>query len=513
MNQILLRAGTATLADWRAILAGATLALDPAARAGVDAAAAVIDRVVAEGKVAYGITTGFGKLSRVRIDAADLARLQVNLVRSHAVGVGAPLSDEVVRLIMALKIASLSRGHSGVRWAVIETLALMLERDVLPIIPSKGSVGASGDLAPLAHLAAVLIGEGRAHTPRGEMPGAAAMAAAGIAPVVLGPKEGLALLNGTQVSTALALAGLFALEKIFAGALVTGAMSTDAARGSDGPFDARIQAVRGHRGQHNVACHLRGLLAGSAIRESHRHGDDRVQDPYSLRCQPQVMGAVLDLMVNAAATLEIEADAATDNPLVFAEEGEILSGGNFHAEPVAFAADILALAATEIANLAERRIALLVDPAMSSLPAFLTPAPGVNSGLMIAQVTAAALAAETKQRATPASIDTIPTSANQEDHVSMATHAARRLTEMAENVAAVIGIEAVAAAQGIDLRAPLATSPRLAAAKDALRKEVAPLHEDRWLADDLAAGASLVADGTLARAAGLDPTLEGLTAS
>jgi histidine ammonia-lyase len=491
--------GAVPLAAWKAVLEGAALTLDTSARAAVEAGAEAVARVIAAGETVYGVNTGFGKLAAVRIAGEDLATLQRNLILSHACGVGPDLPAPIVRLILALKAASLGRGASGVRWAVVEMLEAMRARGVLPRIPRQGSVGASGDLAPLAHLAAVMIGEGEA------LPGVAAqraLAEAGLVPLSLAPKEGLALINGTQVSTALALAGLFAAEGVFRAALVIGALSVDALRGSDTPFDPRIHALRGHAGQAAVAEALRALLRGSAIRESHRHGDPRVQDPYSLRCQPQVMGAVLDLLRAAARTLAIEANAVTDNPLVVAG-GEILSGGNFHAEPVAFAADQIALALAEIGNLSERRIALLVDPAMSGLPAFLAREPGLHSGLMIAQVTAAALAAENKQRAAPAAIDTIPTSANQEDHVSMATHAAARLLEMAENAAAILGIEALCAAEALEHRRPLSSSAPLEAAHAALRARIPPLLADRFLAPDLAAAAELVRSGALVVAAGI----------
>ncbi|MBV9221502.1 MAG: histidine ammonia-lyase, partial [Methylobacteriaceae bacterium] len=419
------------LAGWREIHAGAGVALDPGSREAVEQGSATVAAILARDEAVYGINTGFGKLAQTRIRNEDVATLQRNLVLSHAAGVGPPLPRAIVRLAIALKIASLARGHSGVRFELIEALLALPRHDIVPVIPSQGSVGASGDLAPLAHLSAALIGEGDVIFRGVHMTAAEALHWIGLNQVVLGPKEGLALLNGTQVSTALALSGLFAMERVFAAALVAGAMTLDAIEGSDTPYDERIHALRGHAGQRRVAAALRGLAVGSAIRESHR-GCAKVQDPYSLRCQPQVMGAVLDLMDQAGRTLEIEANSVSDNPLVFPEDDCVLSGGNFHAEPVAFAADQLALGLAEIGNLSERRIALLIDPAMSGLPAFLTPQPGLNSGFMIAQVTAAALAAENKQRAQPASIDTIPTSANQEDHVSMATHGARRLGEMAE---------------------------------------------------------------------------------
>jgi histidine ammonia-lyase len=405
---------------------------------------------------------------------------------------------------MALKLASLAQGASGVRWSTVAHLARCLERGLVPVVPGQGSVGASGDLAPLAHMTAALLGVGEILLDVERLPAAAALARAGLAPLALAPKEGLAFLNGTQVSTALALAGLFEAERVFQSALVTGALATDAARGSDGPFDLRIHALRRHRGQIEVAASLRALMHGSAIRASHLVGDDRVQDPYCLRCQPQVMGAVLDLLRQAAATLADEANGVSDNPLVFAESGEVISGGNFHAEPVAFAADMIAMALCEIGSLSERRIAMLVDPALSGLPAFLTPEPGLNSGFMIPQVTAAALVSENKQRAYPASVDSIPTSANQEDHVSMATHGARRLLAMAVNAAHVVGIELLAAAQGCDFHAPLRSSERLERARARLRDEVPPLAGDRHLAPDIAHATALVASGALAHAAGPD---------
>ncbi|WP_207481655.1 histidine ammonia-lyase [Arenibaculum pallidiluteum] len=508
---VTLRPGAMELRAWRAAYRGAAVTLDPACRGEVEAGAEAVRAILAKGEPVYGINTGFGRLASVRIDEADLATLQRNLVLSHASGVGEPLPDAVVRLVMALKAASLARGASGIRWATLETLLACLERGLTPVIPGQGSVGASGDLAPLAHMSAVLLGEGEARLDGETLPAAEALARAGIAPLQLGPKEGLALLNGTQVSTALALAGLFEAERAFQAALVTGALSTDAACGSDGPFDERIQRLRGHRGQIAVAAALRGLMEGSAIRASHRTGDDRIQDPYCLRCQPQVMGACLDLLRQAAATLAVEANGVSDNPLVFAGTGEVISGGNFHAEPVAFAADMIALALCEIGSLAERRITLLTDPTLSGLPAFLTPRPGLNSGFMIPQVTAAALVSENKQRAHPASVDSIPTSANQEDHVSMATHGARRLGPMAANVAAVLGIELLAAAQGCDFRAPLRSSDPLERAKALLRARVPMLQDDRFLGPEIAFATGLAASGALAEAAGtgLLPDLDG----
>jgi histidine ammonia-lyase len=505
---IVLRPSRLGLSDWRHIYFGATAALDPESRGAVDAGASTVEAILAKGEPVYGINTGFGKLASVRIEPSDLSRLQRNIVLSHASGVGEPFPDPVVRLTMALKIASLSQGASGVRWATLDRLAALLSLGALPLIPAKGSVGASGDLAPLAHLAALLIGVGTARVDGVAVPAIEALQEHGLEPLSLAPKEGLALLNGTQVSTALALAALFETERIFQAALITGALATDAAKGSDGPFDARIHALRGHRGQNDVAAALRRLLAGSAIRESHRVGDDRIQDPYCLRCQPQVMGACLDLLRHVAATLAIEAGGVTDNPLVFAADGEVISGGNFHAEPVAFSADILALALCEIGSLAERRVAMLVDPALSRLPAFLTPKPGLNSGFMLAQVTAAALVSENKQKAYPASVDSIPTSANQEDHVSMATHGAFRLLGMAENTAAIVGIELLAAAQGCDFHAPLASSPPLEASRATLRERIPHLEDDRYFSPEIEVAAELVRSGELISAAAV--TLPGI---
>ncbi len=507
---ITLTPGCATLADWRAVAAGASVRLDPAAMPAVQASARAVDTIIARGEAVYGINTGFGKLASVHIAADDLAALQRNIVLSHAAGVGEPMRPATARLMMALKLANLGRGASGVRPATVEMLEAMLARGVIPVIPSQGSVGASGDLAPLAHLAAAMLGIGEAELAGDRMPAADALTRASLAPVVLGPKEGLALLNGTQFSTAAALTGLFAIERVFQAALVTGALSTDAGRGSDTPFDARIHALRGHRGQIEVAAALRALMAGSAIRASHLVNDDRVQDPYCLRCQPQVMGAVLDLIRQATATLLTEANGVSDNPLIFADTGEALSGGNFHGEPVAFAADMLAIATCEIGSLAERRIAMLIDPALSGLPAFLTPQPGLNSGLMVAQVTAAALVAENKQRAFPASVDSIPTSANQEDHVSMSAQGARRLSAMAENAANVVAIELIAAAQGCDFHAPMRSSAPLERVRENLRARVPRLDHDRYLAPDIAAAAELVRSGALTAAADVNlPTVEG----
>ena len=475
--------------------------LDPACATAIQASADSVARIVAKGEPVYGINTGFGKLASVRIPVQDLETLQRNIVLSHAAGVGEATPVAITRLMMALKIASLAQGASGIRPATLALLEAMLAQGIIPVVPGQGSVGASGDLAPLAHMTAVMIGVGDTDTPQGRMPAEQALASAGLAPVTLGPKEGLALLNGTQFSTANALAGLFEAERLFQSALLTGALATDAAKGSDAPFDARIHRLRQHRGQIATAEALRQLLSGSAIRASHLLGDERVQDPYCLRCQPQVMGACFDVLRNAAQLLETEANGVSDNPLIFSDTDESLSGGNFHAEPVAFAADMIAMAICEIGSLAERRIAMLVDPALSGLPAFLTPKPGLNSGFMIPQVTAAALVSENKQRAYPASVDSIPTSANQEDHVSMAAHGARRLLPMADNAMVVIGIEWMAAAQGCDFHAPLRTSAPLAAAVALLRTRVAHLSDDRHIQPDMQAAIDMVKSGALLQCA------------
>lgn len=494
---ITLNPGHMSVPHWRAIQTGESLTLTAESRAAIAASAATVAAIVQRDDAVYGINTGFGLLASTRIDRADLATLQRNLVLSHAAGVGDPLPAPIVRLILGLKIASLAHGASGIRPETIDALIALLTHDILPVIPAQGSVGASGDLAPLAHMTCCLLGIGDAIVHGVRKPAATALAEAGLAPLTLGPKEGLALLNGTQVSTAIALTALFAAQDLCQSALITGALSTDAARGSDAPFDPRIHALRGHPGQIEVAATLRRLIANSEIRDSHRIGDPRVQDPYCLRCQPQVMGAVFDLLAQVERTLTIEANGVTDNPLVFAAEGEVISGGNFHAEPVAFAADLLALALAETGSIAERRIAMLVDPAHSGLPAFLTPKPGLNSGYMIAHVTAAALTAENRMMAHPASIDSIPTSANQEDHVSMATHGARRSLQMTENLAAILGIEYLVACQALDCLAPLQTSAPLRAAHALLRREIPPLTDDRLLAPDIDHARHLVASGAL----------------
>lgn len=477
---------------------GAVAALDPAAMPGVERAAARIADVAAGNAPVYGVNTGFGKLASIRIEATDVATLQRNLILSHCCGVGAPLAPEIVRLILTLKLMSLGRGASGVRPELVALMEGMLQKGVLPVIPEQGSVGASGDLAPLAHMAAAMIGEGEATHDGARLPAREALNRAGLVPVTLSAKEGLALINGTQVSTALALAGMFRAERALRASLVTGAMSTDAAKGSTAPFSPEIHALRGHAGQIEVAASLTALLQNSEIRSSHIDDDERVQDPYCLRCHPQVTGACLDLLRQAAYTLRIEANAATDNPLVLSD-GTVVSGGNFHAEPVAFAADQIALAVAEIGAITQRRIAMLVDPALSfGLPAFLSPKPGLNSGMMIAEVTSAALMSENKQLAHPASVDSTPTSANQEDHVSMACHGARRLLLMTSNLFHIVGIEAMTGAQGIALRRPLRTSPLLARAIEALRLTVPELTDDRYMAPDLDAAERLVAGGHLA---------------
>ncbi|MGH6809906.1 MAG: histidine ammonia-lyase, partial [Ensifer adhaerens] len=495
---IILHPGSVPLKDLETIYwTGEPARLHPSFDAGIEKAASRIAEIVAGNAPVYGINTGFGKLASIKIDSADVATLQRNLILSHCCGVGQPLAENIVRLILSLKLVSLGRGASGVRLELVRLIEAMLDKGVIPVIPEKGSVGASGDLAPLAHMAAVMMGHGEAFFEGSRMSGAQALAKAGLTPVVLAAKEGLALINGTQTSTALALAGLFRTHRAAQAALVTGAMSTDAAMGSSAPFHPDIHTLRGHQGQIDTAAALRALLSGSAIRESHIEGDERVQDPYCIRCQPQVDGACLDLLRSVARTLEIEANAVTDNPLVLSDNS-VVSGGNFHAEPVAFAADQIALAVCEIGAISQRRIALLVDPALSyGLPAFLAKKPGLNSGLMIAEVTSAALMSENKQLSHPASVDSTPTSANQEDHVSMACHGARRLLQMTDNLFSIIGIEALTAVQGVEFRAPLATSPELQKAAAALRAVSPTIEEDRYLADDLQAAGELIAAGTL----------------
>jgi histidine ammonia-lyase len=502
MVSIPLTPGEITLSDLEMIWRDErSFHLDPSCRPAVDAAAAVVARAAAGTEAIYGVNTGFGKLASIKIAPQDTETLQRNLILSHCAGVGDPMPGPMVDLMMGLKMLSLGRGASGVRWAVIDLIQNMLTHCIRPVVPAQGSVGASGDLAPLAHMAAVMMGEGFATYQGTVMPGAEALRLCKLTPIVLGPKEGLALINGTQFSLAYALAGLFDAWRLAQTALVTSAMSTDAIMGSTAPLHPEIHALRGHKGQIEAAATMRALLDGSVIRDSHRTGDTRVQDPYCIRCQPQVTGAAMDVLRMAGVTLETEANAATDNPLVLSD-GQIVSGGNFHAEPVGFAADMIALAISEIGAIAQRRVALMVDPVLSfDLPAFLTPKPGLNSGLMIAEVTTAALMSENKHAAHPTVIDSTPTSANQEDHVSMAAHGARRLMRMNDNLAVILGVEAICAAQGIDFRAPLATSPPLARVVAHLRSYVKTLDNDRFMAPDLAAAATLVANGALAAAA------------
>jgi len=495
--------GTLTLKDLRALIeAPRPIALDPASHGAIDRSAAVVQAVIDRGETAYGINTGFGALARTHIKDDQLTELQRRLVLSHAAGTGDPLPDPIVRAVLILKINGLARGFSGIRRSVIEALVALVNAAVYPRIPAKGSVGASGDLAPLAHMSATLLGIGEVSHKGKVLPATQGLEIAGLRPIDLAAKEGLALLNGTQVSTALAATALFAADDLLRAGLVAGAMSTDAALGSDAPFDPRIHAVRGQLGQIDAARALMALMEGSALRASHIDCD-RVQDPYSLRCQPQVMGAALDQLRHAASIIERECNAVSDNPLVFADQGDIVSGGNFHAEPVALAADGIALAIAEIGAISERRVALLTDARMSNLPAFLAPDPGLNSGFMIAHVTAAALASENKMLAHPASVDSLPTSANQEDHVSMATHGARRLHDMAENTAAILGVEMLAAAQGIELRKPIATSPRLQRVVTLLRAGAAFWDHDRLMAPDIEAAKRLVRNPALREIVGL----------
>lgn len=473
-------------------------ALIDSARPAIQAAAELVAKAAAGDTAVYGVNTGFGKLASIKIAPEDTETLQRNLILSHCCGVGEPLDVPTTRMMMALKLLSIGRGASGVALATVDLIEAMLEKGVTPVVPVQGSVGASGDLAPLAHFAAALIGEGQAILENEKLDAADALKRVGLSPVTLGPKEGLGLINGTQFSTACALTGLFNAWRSASNSTVIAAMSTDAIMGSTAPLNPAIHALRGHAGQIAVATAMRSLLKGSEIRESHRDGDTRVQDPYCIRCQPQVLGAAIDQLCFAGRTLEIEANAVTDNPLVLVESGEIVSGGNFHAEPVAFAADQIAIAIAEIGAIAQRRVALMVDPTLSfDLPPFLTPEPGLNSGFMIAEVTTAALMSENKHLANPCSTDSTPTSANQEDHVSMAAHGARRLLRMNANLINILGIELLCAAQGIECRQPLKTSPALALAINSLRQQVPSLAQDRYLANDIAAAAALLDQGVL----------------
>jgi len=493
-----LNPGALTLEDLQALhTGGIALTLNPSAHAPIAASAAVVQAAAAGDAPVYGVNTGFGKLANKRISQGELEALQRNLIRSHSVGVGAPLQPAVVRLMLALKAASLARGFSGVRQEVVDTLLAVHNAGLVPYVPSQGSVGASGDLAPLSHMTLALMGEGEMLVDGQRLPALPALEKAGIAPLTLQAKEGLALINGTQTSTALALHALISFEPVLESALVIGALTVDAARGSDGPFDPRIHELRGQPGQIDVARYYRALLAGSEIRQSHMEGDDRVQDPYCLRCQPQVVGACLDQLRHAALVLVREANAVTDNPLVFAEDGVLVSGGNFHAEPVALAADAMAVAIAEVGAIAERRIAMLIDAGVSQLPPFLSADAGLNSGFMIAHVTAASLASENKSLAHPASVDSLPTSANQEDHVSMATFAARRLQAMISNVSVILGIEWLASAQGVEFLRPLRSSAALEQAHALLRASCAAMPTDRYLAPDIERATSLVTQGAL----------------
>ena len=505
MTPLTLTPGTVTLGELEQVFRSeCPVRLDRSCKPAVERAAAQIGAAAAGDVPVYGVNTGFGKLASVKIAREDTATLQRNLILSHCCGVGETISRAHARLIMVLKLLSLGRGASGVRWELIELLEAMLERGVTPQIPAQGSVGASGDLAPLAHMTSAMIGAGEAEYEGEILPGAVALERAGLAPIALGPKEGLAFINGTQFSTAFALAGLFDAWRAAGSALVTSALSTDAIMGSTAPLQAEIHALRGHRGQIEAADTMRALLGGSEIRESHRDGDSRVQDPYCIRCQPQVTGAAMDLLRQAATTLQIEANAATDNPLVLAEAGLIVSGGNFHAEPVGFAADMIALALAEIGAIAQRRVALMVDPSLSfDLPPFLTPEPGLNSGYMIAEVTTAALMSENKHLANPCVTDSTPTSANQEDHVSMAAHGARRLQRMIENLNRILGVELLCAAQGVEFRAPLVTSPALKQAMATLRAEVPALGADRTLAPELEVAHEMIRSGRISAATGV----------
>jgi histidine ammonia-lyase len=490
--------GTIDLATLRDLWTGAEARLDEASMQRIAGSAAAVERIVAGGETVYGVNTGFGLLANTRIPDDRLAELQTNLILSHSAGLGDALPRHVTRLMIMLKLLGLGRGHSGVRPLVIDALQRLLDADAMPLIPSQGSVGASGDLAPLAHLIAALMGYGRIDVRRDPMPASAALQQIGLEPLQLGPKEGLALINGTQASTALALDALFNGERVFAAAIAAGAMSVDALKGSAKPFDPRISTLRGQPGQIRVAAAIHGLLQGSEILVSHVKCD-RVQDPYSFRCQPQVMGAALDLLENAARTLTIEAAAVTDNPIVFPDEDSAISGGNFHAQPVAFAADTITMALCEVGSISERRISVLVDPKMSGLPAFLTEDSGVNSGLMIPQVTAAALVSENKSLAFPASVDSIPTSAGQEDHVSMAPIAARKAAQVARNAAGVIAVELMAGAEGIDYHAPLKTSPGLQQVHAAVRALSPHFTADRFWADEMGALQAAVLDGEMGK--------------
>ncbi len=463
--------------------------LEQSCRPDVERGNAIITKIAQGQKPIYGINTGFGKLANVRIPPAQTVALQRNIILSHCCGVGKPLSRQIVRLTMVLKILSLERGASGISWPVLELMADFLKHDILPVIPSQGSVGASGDLAPLAHLTAALIGVGQVQYQGKVMDTSSALQKANLKPVILGPKEGLSMINGTQVSTALALAGLFEAWHNIRCAITFSAMTTDAIMGSTAPLHPEIHRLRGHKGQIDTAAILMELLKNSEIRQSHQKNDPRVQDPYCIRCQPQVLGACIDLLRQVANTLLIEANGVTDNPLIVAKEvakEDVISGGNFHAEPVAFAADQIALAIAEIGSLAQRQVAMLIDPALNyGLPPFLSSNPGLHSGMMIAEIVTAALMSENKQKANPCSTDSIPTSANQEDHVSMACHAAFRLIDMNQNLRQLLSIQLMITSQAIEYRLPLKTSPHLQKILRLVRKTIPTLKEDRFLAQDI----------------------------
>lgn len=518
MTNLVLVPGKATIEDLDLIIEKdqLTITLDRQCKRAVERTAEVVNGVVNADAAVYGVNTGFGKLSSVRIAAEDSATLQRNLILSHCAGVGDITDQRIVRMMMTLKLLSLGRGASGVRWALIESIENLLNTGITPVVPSKGSVGASGDLAPLAHFAAVLMGEGEVFFNDTRQPAMTALNTAGLQPIELIAKEGLALINGTQFSTAASLVALHTTFNLANTAIITSAMSTDAIMGSTAPLQAAIHILRGHQGQIDVAASMRALMEGSEIRDSHREGDTRVQDPYCIRCQPQVTGACIELLRQAAYTLQIEANAVTDNPLVIPDDdhpngGRVLSGGNFHAEPVAFAADQIAIAIAEIGAIAQRRVALMVDPALSfDLPPFLTPDPGLNSGFMVAEITSAALMSENKHLANPCSTDSTPTSANQEDHVSMAAHGAIRLSRMNTNLVNILAIELLCAARGIEFRQPLKTSEPLRAVITTLRKDVPTLQQDRYMAGDIAQAASLVLDGVASRS-GLTITMPAIT--
>lgn len=500
-NILTIKPGHVTIDQLRQLLLGEVVFhLDPSCQTAIDEGALIIQKAAQGNKAVYGVNTGFGKLANTQIPADKTSILQRNLILSHCCGVGDPLDKNLVRTILSLKLLSLGHGASGVRWEVIQYIQTFLEHDILPLIPAQGSVGASGDLAPLAHMTAAFMGEGTVHYREATYPAAEILSLIGLPPLELGPKEGLALINGTQASTAFALSGLFKAWDLARSALITGALSTDAMMGTAAPFSPKIHELRGHKGQIEAARTLRLLMEDSEIRHSHQSGDNRVQDPYSLRCQPQVMGAIFDQLNFAAKTLRIEANAVTDNPLIL-DEDHIISGGNFHAEPVALTADQIALCLAETGAISQRRIAIIVDPTLNyKLPAFLSPDAGLNSGFMIAEVTSAALMSENKHLASPCSVDSTPTSANQEDHVSMAAHGGYRLQKMSQNLAYIIGIELLTASQGVNFRAPAQTSSELQKALELLRKHVPQLKEDRFLAPDLEISKKLIAEGTLLKA-------------